>query len=177
MRACCRYACGLRPVAASQQNLGGQVGAIVPGETLDQAQDQVQERSRPARGDHVAVINDHPVGCYVHRRVASAQFVSEHPMGGGRPSIEQAGVGDQEGTSARSSRALGRCLPGHVGTGPTARRPQVVSAATTCLEPTTSDGHEDVSSRLLSWTWPIGTIWERWPYGTHRSVTLLQERR
>jgi hypothetical protein len=36
------------PVAIDQQDLGPQVGAFVPGESLDQVQNQVQEGGRPA---------------------------------------------------------------------------------------------------------------------------------
>jgi len=62
-------------VAVNQEDLGGQVGAVVAGETFDEVQDQVQERRRPARCDHVAVVDDHPLGRYVHRRIAPAQLV------------------------------------------------------------------------------------------------------
>src|SRR5439155_7360266 len=79
-------------VAVDQQHLGGQVGAVVAGEPLDQVENQVQERGRPAGGDDVAGIHDHLVGRHVHRRVASAQFAGEHPMGGGRAAVQQAGV-------------------------------------------------------------------------------------
>src|SRR5205807_1806566 len=35
-------------VAVDQEDLGGEVGAVVTGETFDEVQDQVQERGRPA---------------------------------------------------------------------------------------------------------------------------------
>src|SRR6266851_4746427 len=35
-------------VAVDQENLGGEVGAVMTGETLDEVEDQIQERSRPA---------------------------------------------------------------------------------------------------------------------------------
>ena len=37
-----------RAVAVDQENLGGQVGAVVIGEPFDEVQDQVQERGRAA---------------------------------------------------------------------------------------------------------------------------------
>jgi hypothetical protein len=59
------------PVAVDEENPGGQVGAVVTGETFGEVQDEVQECGRPAGCDHVAGIDDHPVNGHVHCRVAA----------------------------------------------------------------------------------------------------------
>src|SRR5262249_41461501 len=98
-------------VPVDQEDLGGEVGAVVTGETFDEVQDQGQERGRPARGDHVAVIDDHPFGGDLDRRVAPLQLVSEHPVRGRRPAVQEAGGGDEESAGARTGDLGSACLP------------------------------------------------------------------
>jgi hypothetical protein len=56
--------------------LAARVGAVVTCETLDEVQDQVQERGRPARCYDITVVHDHPANRHVYRRVAAAQQVA-----------------------------------------------------------------------------------------------------
>ncbi len=71
----------------------------------DYVEAEVDSGGRPGGGEHIAVVHEQFARIDVHRRIALGQRRRVHPVGGGRPSVQQAGGREHEGPRAQSDDA------------------------------------------------------------------------
>jgi hypothetical protein len=74
--------------------------------SLDEGERQVDAGGHAGGGGDVPVLDEDRVRVDVHGRVLVTQAVAVRPVGGHAPAVEEAGLGEEEGTRADGSDAL-----------------------------------------------------------------------